>query len=111
VALAGAVGILGMLVLPADAQGSGAKASPVPITQPLRVLGARADLFIGTAVDMTALANELTYSARVASEFNSVTPENVMKWQVVEPTRGGLDFTQADKLVAFAQANHQRVRG
>jgi len=30
---------------------------------------------------------------------------------VVEPTRGTYDWTKADELVAFAQANHQRVRG
>jgi endo-1,4-beta-xylanase len=100
-----------MLVLPADAQSPQVHSSPVPITQPLRVLGARDDLFIGTAVDMNALNNEPTYNARVASEFNSVTPENVMKWQVVEPTQGVLDFSQADELVAFAEAHHQRVRG
>jgi endo-1,4-beta-xylanase len=111
VALVGATAVLALLVLPADAQSPEVHSSPVPITQPLRVLGARDDLFIGTAVDMTALNNEPTYNARVASEFNSVTPENVMKWQIVEPTRGVLDFSQADQLVAFAQAHHQRVRG
>src|SRR5437660_4622760 len=111
VALTGALGIIGLLVLPAAAQAPAVRTDAVPITQPLRVLGARDGLFIGTAVDMTALNNEPTYNARVASEFNSVTPENVMKWQVVEPTQGVLDFSQADQLVAFARANHQRVRG
>jgi endo-1,4-beta-xylanase len=111
VALTGALGVIGLLVLPADAQVPAVRSDAVPITQPLRVLGARDGLFIGTAVDMTALNNEPTYNARVASEFNSVSPENVMKWQVVEPTQGVLDFSQADQLVAFAQANHQRVRG
>ena len=110
-AVAGAFAVLCAFVLPADAQTAAARPSPVPITQPLRVLGERAGIFMGTAVDMTALNNEPTYRARVASEFSSVTPENVMKWQLVEPTRGVLDFSQADQLVSFAQANHQRVRG
>ena len=107
--LAGALAVLCVLVLPADAQNG--RHSAVPITQPLRALAERDGLFIGTAVDMTALNNEPTYRARVASEFNSVTPENVMKWQLVEPTRGVLDFTAADQLVQFASDNHQRVRG
>src|SRR5437660_11575483 len=102
VALTGALGIIGLLVLPADAQAPAVRSDAVPITQPLRVLGARDGLFIGTAVEMTALNNEPTYNARVASEFSSVTPENVMKWQVGRATQGVLDFSQADQLVAFA---------
>jgi len=34
-----------------------------------------------------------------------------MKWQVVEPTQGVLDFSGGDRLVQFAQANGQLVRG
>src|ERR1051326_4002737 len=107
-ATAGAAAILCAFVLPADAQSPNARPSPVPITQTLGVLGHVDGVFVGTAVDMTALDNEPTYRARVASEFSSVTPENVMKWQLVEPTRGVLDFAAADELVSFAQANHPR---
>jgi endo-1,4-beta-xylanase len=110
-AVAGAAAVLCAFVLTADAQSPSARPGPVPITQTLGQLGGRAGIFFGTAVDMTALDNEPTYRARVASEFSSVTPENVMKWQLVEPTRGVLDFTAADELVSFARANHQRVRG
>jgi endo-1,4-beta-xylanase len=77
----------------------------------LRALAARNDLRIGTAVDTNALANDATYQRLVAEQFNTVTPENVMKWQLVEPQRGQLDFAAADGLVAFAQAHGQRVRG
>ena len=40
-----------------------------------------------------------------------VTPGNGMKWQIVEPTQGTYDWSQADQLVAFAQANGQLIRG
>jgi len=40
-----------------------------------------------------------------------VTPENVMKWEVVEPKRGQYDFSAADTLVRFARAHGQKVRG
>jgi endo-1,4-beta-xylanase len=66
---------------------------------------------IGTAVDMSALASDAPYAAAVAREFNTVTPENVMKWEVVEPTQGTYDWTQADKLVDVARHNGQAVRG
>jgi endo-1,4-beta-xylanase len=77
----------------------------------LRTLAKRAGLRIGTAVDMSALANDATYREHVAGEFNSVTAENVMKWESIEQVRGVLDFTAADALVDFARANGQQVRG
>jgi endo-1,4-beta-xylanase len=66
---------------------------------------------VGTAVDMSALANDPTYKAAIAREFNTVTPENVMKWETVEPQQGVTDFSQGDALVRFARANRQAVRG
>ena len=66
---------------------------------------------IGTAVDMTALAQDAPYRAAVAREFSTVTPENVMKWEAVEPQRGVYDWAPADRLVDFARAHGQLVRG
>jgi endo-1,4-beta-xylanase len=83
----------------------------VQVDRPLRDLAKRVDLRIGTAVDMSALANDTTYRERIASEFNSVTAENVMKWDTIEPQPGQLNFGPADELVAFARANGQKVRG
>lgn len=47
----------------------------------------------------------------LAAEFNSLTPENDMKWAEVHPEPGVYDFSGADAVVAFARANHQEVRG
>ncbi|MEU7908073.1 endo-1,4-beta-xylanase [Actinoplanes sp. NPDC049118] len=77
----------------------------------LRVAADRAGLRIGTAVDTTALADDAPYREATAREFNSVTPENVMKWQLVEPVQGTYDWAAADGLVDFARANGQKVRG
>jgi len=43
--------------------------------------------------------------------FNSITTENDMKWKSIEPAEGAFDFAAADALVAFAKANHMRIRG
>jgi len=80
-------------------------------SQTLRQLAQKAGIRIGTAVDSDALANEAPYTQKVATEFSSVTPENVMKWDTIEPARGTYNFTQGDRLVAFAQAHGQLVRG
>jgi endo-1,4-beta-xylanase len=84
---------------------------PQPVDRPLRELGKRHDLRIGTAVDMSALANDTTYRARVASEFSAVTAENVMKWESLEPTRGQYNWGPADELVEFARRNGQKIHG
>jgi endo-1,4-beta-xylanase len=81
------------------------------IDRPLRELARQNHLRIGTAVDMDALANDATYRDRIATEFNSVTAENVMKWETIEPQPGQLDFGPADELMAFARENGQQVRG
>ena len=80
-------------------------------TKTLKQLARPTGVRIGTAVDTSALADDATYAGAVATQFNVVTPENVMKWEVVEPQRGRFDFTEADKLVAFARAHKQKVRG
>jgi endo-1,4-beta-xylanase len=82
-----------------------------PPDAPLRALAARHHLGVGTAVNTDALGTDATYTGLVAEQFNTVTPENVMKWQLVEPTQGTYDWSAADRLVAFARAHGQRVRG
>jgi endo-1,4-beta-xylanase len=43
--------------------------------------------------------------------FNSITAENDMKWDAIEPTEGNFNFGPADALVNFAKANNMFVRG
>src|SRR3954463_123015 len=107
-AVAVAVGIVGV-VSTSVADGPSPKSSE----QTLRALGARHGLYVGTAVDMQALndASNPTYRSLVASQFSTLTAENVMKWELLEPTRGTYDWKAADELVDFARKNNQRVRG
>ncbi|RLP86428.1 endo-1,4-beta-xylanase [Micromonospora sp. CV4] len=84
-----------------------------PTAQSLGALGQRHGLQVGTAVDLAALndANDPQYRRLAASEFSSVTAENAMKWESLEPTRGVYDWAAADQLVEFARRNKQSVRG
>ena len=44
-------------------------------------------------------------AAIVKAQFNSITPENVLKWEKIHPRPGEYDFTLADQFVAFGQTN------
>ncbi|MET7680096.1 endo-1,4-beta-xylanase [Streptomyces sp. NPDC005423] len=76
---------------------------------PLRDLAAAQGKVIGTAVTGSKLTG--TYGSVTGTQFSSLTPGNAMKWGTVEPTQGSFDWSEADQIVAFAQAHHQQVRG
>lgn len=44
-------------------------------------------------------------------QFNMVTPENEMKWDVCEPERGAYNYGYADIILSYAQQNNMKVRG
>jgi len=79
-------------------------------TQTLRQLAGAAGIGFGTAINV-GLLDDPTYAGIATAQFDSVTAENAMKWQEIEPTRGTYDWTAADRLVDFAIANGQTVRG
>lgn len=100
---------LGAIASHQDAQ-KGPDAQPLP-GSPLRQLGDRRGLLIGTAVDDGPLRREPGYREVLAREFGALTPENAMKWDALEPTRGSLRWAAADRAVAFAQEHDMKVRG
>jgi endo-1,4-beta-xylanase len=72
----------------------------------LRELG----LTVGVAVSNRRLS-DTSYSAVVGKEFNSLTPENELKWDATEASSGNFSFAAADELVRFAEAHQMVVRG
>ncbi|TKV26478.1 endo-1,4-beta-xylanase [Arthrobacter sp. NamB2] len=79
------------------------------------------DLKIGTAVAggghhetqgyPAPFPNDKEYLRHLAAEFNSVSPENQLKWEFVHPARDTYRFAEMDAIVQFAQDNKQVVRG
>jgi endo-1,4-beta-xylanase len=76
----------------------------------LRDLASKFGFRIGTALTPADLTTP-AFSAIASGEFNVYTPENEMKWEVVEPQKGTFDWTGADNLVNYAKANKAKVRG
>ena len=86
-------------------------ALPAAAADTLRTLAQAAGIRFGTAVDVEALDTDAAYASLLAREFDLVTPENAMKFSVVHPERDRYDFTQADALLAFAEAHAMQVNG
>ncbi|MBU2669202.1 endo-1,4-beta-xylanase [Actinoplanes bogorensis] len=99
-------GTLGLLV----AGGALAVTSTANAATTLGASAAEKGRYFGTAVAAYKLS-DATYSGILNREFNSVTPENEMKWDATEPTQGQFSFTSADQIVARAKANGAKVRG
>lgn len=86
-------------------------AAPAAGVDTLRSLARAAGIHFGAAVDVAALNTDPAYARLLARQFNLLTPENALKFSVVHPERERYDFSQADALVAFAQAHHMQVNG
>ena len=68
------------------------------------------DFLIGTAIDSKQIEQKDSLSNLIIKEqFNAVTPENIMKAEIIHPAWDTYNFTSADKLVAFAQKNGIKV--
>lgn len=51
--------------------------------------------YFGTEISSYYLANK-QFSKILDQEFNQITPENEMKWEVIEPQRGVFNWTGSD---------------
>jgi endo-1,4-beta-xylanase len=86
---------------------------PTPTVNPrpsLRSLAEAHGLLVGTAVAPGWL-EDATYAEFLTREFNTVTPENSMKFEVVHPEPDRYDFREGDAIVEFARQNGLKVRG
>ena len=77
----------------------------------LRAAGDARGVSMGAAVDAAALRSDDSYRDLLASEYNSVVPENSMKFVRLHPTPNAYDFRDADALVSFASTNGMSVHG
>jgi len=68
------------------------------------------NFLIGAAINARAIEEkDKAADALIIQQFNAVTPENIMKAEIIQPGWDSYNFDLADKLVAFAQKNKINV--
>ncbi len=71
--------------------------------------GAANGFEIGMAVRDSRLSG--AYDQALTADFNSLTSEYQMKMNILYPSEGNFDFSAADAIVNYAQANDMHVHG
>ncbi|MDQ0585392.1 non-reducing end alpha-L-arabinofuranosidase family hydrolase [Streptomyces rishiriensis] len=102
------LGLLAATVLATPGTATGAPDAVQAST--LGTQAAQSGRYFGTAVSAGRLGDG-TYTGILDREFTSVTPENEMKWDTTEPSRGSFNFGPADQIVNRATSHGQRMRG
>ncbi|KAI8933149.1 hypothetical protein NX059_009790 [Plenodomus lindquistii] len=66
--------------------------------------------YFGTCTDPGRL-NSGSNAAIIKANFGAITPENSLKWDATESSRGNFNFGQADQTLKFATDNKKLIRG
>jgi endo-1,4-beta-xylanase len=70
------------------------------------------DFYIGAAINTAQITGQdKSGDALIASQFNSITPDNALKWEKIHPQPDKYDFALADQYVAFGQEHHMFIVG
>src|ERR1035438_7318310 len=70
------------------------------------------DFLIGAALNPAQFCeSNAMEAALIRRQFNTITPENVLKWELVHPAPGRYDFALADRYVEFGEKNKMAIIG
>jgi endo-1,4-beta-xylanase len=72
----------------------------------------KGDFVVGAAINEAQITGQdQREDALIESQFNSISPENALKWANVHPKLGQYNFDLTDKYVAFGQKHHMFIVG
>jgi len=72
----------------------------------------RNDFLIGTALNASQINGKDSRAAQlIPAQFNSITPENIMKCEVIHPAWNEYHFDLADKFVEYGKKNNMFIVG
>jgi endo-1,4-beta-xylanase len=72
----------------------------------------RNDFYIGVAINAAQITGQdQRGDALIESQFDSISPDNALKWEEVHPQPDKYDFRLADQYVAFGEEHHMFIVG
>lgn len=77
----------------------------------LRSQAAKSGILIGSGSINPKYLSDPQFASTLASQFNSLSPENELKWSNIEPQQGVFNFGPVDTDVAFAKRHQMVVKG
>lgn len=76
-------------------------------TTPSLKEGFKNEFLIGTAVNDGQITGKDSLGVQlIKKQFNTITPENSMKWMFMEPQQGKFNFEMADRYIDFSEKNN-----
>jgi endo-1,4-beta-xylanase len=72
----------------------------------------RDSFYVGAAINADQFSGaDARGEAIITSQFNTISPENVLKWERVHPEPATYSFELADRYVKFGEKNHMFIVG
>src|SRR4051812_19296491 len=107
---------ISLLMVSAACARSTGSVNPSPGSDPVSAVtlkSAFAGAFrVGAALNEEQFTERDTIGAAlVKRQFNTITPENVLKWEAVHPQPNAYNFTPADRYVEFGERNGMFIVG
>lgn len=90
--------------------GTPATAAPNDDTT-LREEAAKAGILIGTGAVNPTYLDDPQFAQVLGEQFNSLSPENELKWSLVQPEEGVFNFDGLDRLVDYAHDHDMVIKG
>jgi endo-1,4-beta-xylanase len=70
------------------------------------------DFLIGAAINASQIEEQDAHANKIIIQhFNAITPENIMKCEVIHPAWNTYAFSLADKMMAYGEKNNMAVHG
>lgn len=80
-------------------------------TTPLRAAACRKDVLVGSGAINPIYLEDPQFASVLAHQFGSLSPENELKWSLLNPVKGQYNWDTIDRLVSFAEDNDMVVKG
>jgi endo-1,4-beta-xylanase len=89
----------------------GCKKKPTITPSPTESLKSTAPFPMGSAVISNDIQHNSFYQGTLLNEYNSMTADYEMKFDITEPEQGTFNYAPGDHIVGFAAQHHMRMHG